>query len=83
MKHLNIAYEVLLSKPTVTYMTRNSRLCQVVLRWSLSVFLITITIIIIIIINMRECVPNYTSTYASKQGYNWTKNSSMNVYQNQ
>ena len=22
---------------------------------------------------MIECVPNYTSTYARKQGYNWTK----------
>ena len=28
-----------------------------------------------------ECVPNYTSTYARKQGYNWTKNTSMNRYQ--
>ena len=30
-----------------------------------------------------ECVPNYTSTYARKQGYNWTKNTGMNMYQNQ
>jgi len=26
---------------------------------------------------------NYTSTYARKQGYNWTKNTSMNMCQNQ
>ena len=32
---------------------------------------------------MIECVPNYTSTYARKQGYNWTKYSGMNMYQNQ
>ena len=31
----------------------------------------------------RVCVPNYTSTYARKQGYNWTKNTGMNMYQNQ
>ena len=31
----------------------------------------------------EECVPNYTSTYARKQGYNWTKNTGMNMYQNQ
>jgi len=30
-----------------------------------------------------ECVPNYTSTYARKRGYNWTKNTGMNLYQNQ
>ena len=51
-----------------------------------------IIIIIIIIIyrqknstqkDMIECAPNYTSTYARKQGYNWTKNSGMNMYQNQ
>ena len=30
-------------------------------------------IIIIIIINMIVCVHNYTSTYARKRGYNWTK----------
>ena len=30
-----------------------------------------------------ECVPNYTSTYARKKGYNWTKNTGMNMYQNQ
>ena len=28
-------------------------------------------------------MPNYTSTYARKQGYNWTKNNGMNMYQNQ
>ena len=33
--------------------------------------------------DMIECVPNYTSTYARKQGYNWTKNTGMNMYQNQ
>ena len=32
---------------------------------------------------MIECVPNYTSTYARKQGYNWTENTGMNMYQNQ
>ena len=26
---------------------------------------------------------NYTSTYARKQGYNWTKNTGMNMCQNQ
>ena len=31
----------------------------------------------------RVCVPNYTSTYARKQDYNWTKNTGMNMYQNQ
>ena len=30
---------------------------------------------------MIECVPNYNSTYARKQGYNWTKNTGMNMYQ--
>ena len=30
-----------------------------------------------------EFVPNYTSTYARKRGYNWTKNTGMNMYQNQ
>ena len=30
-----------------------------------------------------ECVPNYTSTYARKQGSNWTKITGMNTYQNQ
>ena len=30
----------------------------------------------------HECVRNYTSTYARKQGYNWTKNTGMNKYQN-
>jgi len=29
------------------------------------------------------CVHNYTSTYARKQGYNWTKNARMNMCQNQ
>ena len=33
--------------------------------------------------DMIEYVPNYTSTYARKQGYNWTKNTGMNMYQNQ
>ena len=33
--------------------------------------------------DMIECVPNYTSTYARKQGYNWTKNTGMNMYQKQ
>jgi len=32
---------------------------------------------------MIECVHNYTSTYARKQGYNWTKNTGMNMCQNQ
>jgi len=31
----------------------------------------------------RVCVPNYTSTYARKQEYNWTKNTGMNMFQNQ
>jgi hypothetical protein len=26
---------------------------------------------------------DYTSTYARKQGHNWTKNTGMNMYQNQ
>ena len=30
---------------------------------------------------MIECVPNYTSTYARKQGYNRTKNTGMNMHQ--
>ena len=38
----------------------------------------TIIIIIIIII-----IINYTSTYARKQGYNCTKNTGMNMCQNQ
>ena len=38
----------------------------------------TIIIIIIIII-----IINYTSTYARKQGLNWTKNTGMNMCQNQ
>jgi len=33
--------------------------------------------------DMIECVHNYTLTYARKQGYNWTKNSGMNMCQNQ
>jgi len=41
---------------------------------NLSTNLITIIIIIII---------NYTSTYVRKQGYNWTKNTGMNMCQNQ
>ena len=55
--------------------------------------IIIIIIIIIIIDNvwqknstqkdMIECVPNYTSTYARKQGYDWIKNTGMNMYQNQ
>ena len=67
------------------------------LRTSSTTTTTTIIIIIIIIINqhalywqknstpkdMIECVPNYTSTYARKQGYNWTKNTGMNMYQNQ
>jgi len=32
-----------------------------------------IIIIIIIIKDTIECVHNYTSKYARKQGYNWTK----------
>jgi len=32
---------------------------------------------------MIECVHNYTSTHARKQGYNWTKNTGMNMCQNQ
>ena len=31
----------------------------------------------------RECVHNYTSTYVRKQGYIWTKNTGMNMWQNQ
>ena len=34
-------------------------------------------------IHDRVCVHNYTSTYARKQGYNWTKNAGMNMCQNQ
>ena len=30
-----------------------------------------------------ECVHNYTSTDVRKQGYNWTKNTGTNMYQNQ
>jgi len=44
---------------------------------------ITTTIIIIIIIIIIELVHNYTSTYARIQGYNWTKNTCMNMCQNQ
>ena len=33
--------------------------------------------------DMIECVYNYTSTYARKQGYNWTKITGTNIYQNQ
>jgi len=33
--------------------------------------------------DMIECVHNYTSTYTRKQGYNWTKNTGMNMYQSQ
>ena len=33
--------------------------------------------------NVIKCVHNYTSTYARKQGYNWTKNTGMNMCQNQ
>jgi len=33
--------------------------------------------------DMIECVHSYTSTYARKQGYNWTKNTDMNMCQNQ
>ena len=33
--------------------------------------------------NNNNNVHNYTSTYARKQGYNWTKNTGMNMYQNQ
>jgi len=41
-------------------------------------------IIIIIIIMQIVCVHNYTSTYARrKKGYNWTKNTGMNMCQNQ
>ena len=40
---------------------------------ALKIIMIITTIIIII----------NTSTYARKQGYNWTKNTGMNMYQNQ
>ena len=30
-----------------------------------------------------DCVHNYTSTYAWKQEYNWTKITGMNMCQNQ
>jgi len=43
----------------------------------------TSIMIIIIIKVMIECVHNYTSTYARKQRYNWTKNTGMNMCQNQ
>jgi len=33
--------------------------------------------------DMIEHMHNYTSTYARKQGYNWTKNTGMNMCQNQ
>jgi len=33
--------------------------------------------------DMIECVHNCTSTYAGKQGYNWRKNTGMNMCQNQ
>jgi len=33
--------------------------------------------------DMIERMHNYTSTYARKQGYNWTKNTGMNMCQNQ
>jgi len=33
--------------------------------------------------DMIECVHNYSSTYARKQGYNWTKSTGMNMCQNQ
>ena len=32
---------------------------------------------------MIECVHNYTSTYARKQGQSWTENNGMNMCQNQ
>ena len=47
---------------------------------SVTVCLLKTVIIIIIII---ECVHNYTSIYGRKQGYNWTKVTVMNMYQNQ
>jgi len=31
----------------------------------------------------RVCVHDYTSTYARKQGYNWTRNTGMSMCQNQ
>jgi len=49
-------------------------------------------VIIIIIILAKEqhmkrhdsvCEHNYTSTYVRKQGYNWTKSTGTNMYQNQ
>ena len=46
------------------------------------VVVVVIIIIIIIIINMIQCV-HYTSTYARKQGYKWTKNTGINMCQNQ
>ena len=33
--------------------------------------------------DMIVCVPTFTSTYARKQGYKWTKNTGMNMHQNQ
>ena len=32
--------------------------------------------------NLINSVHNYTSTYASKKGYNWTKTTGMNMCQN-
>ena len=56
-------------------------------------YLIIIIIIIIIsacpilvkeqYIKIHKSVHNYTSTYARKQGYDWTKNTGMNMCQNQ
>ena len=34
-------------------------------------------------IKRHDSVHNCTSTYARKQGYNWTKNTGMNMCQNQ
>ena len=39
-------------------------------------------IIIIIIIIIIVIIINNTSTYVRKQGYNWTKNTGMNMCQN-
>ena len=39
---------------------------------------------IIIVINKKtDCVHNYTSTYAKKQGYSWAQKTGMNMFQNQ
>ena len=53
-----------------------------IIAYDLSVIVCVLKTVIIIII-IIDSVHNYTTIYARKQGSNWTRNTGMNMYQNQ